>query len=53
LSIGTDTALHALGVYPALGQRMSDDLLVLATVYRTIYGILGSFVTRASLPTGP
>jgi hypothetical protein len=30
LSIGTDTALHAAGVYPALGQRMSDGLLVLA-----------------------
>ena len=53
LSIGTDTALHALGVYPALGQRMSDGLFVLATVYRTIYGILGSFVTARLAPNQP
>jgi hypothetical protein len=28
LSIGTDVVLHKLGIYPALGQRMSDRLFV-------------------------
>ena len=53
LSIGTDAALHVLGIYPALGQRMSDGLFVLATVYRTIFGILGSFVTARLAPEKP
>jgi hypothetical protein len=32
LSLATDWALHAAGVFPALGQKMSDALFVLATV---------------------
>lgn len=42
LSIGTDAGLHAAGIFPGLGQRMSDGLFVLATIYRTIYGVVGS-----------
>jgi hypothetical protein len=42
LSLGTDAALHAAGAYPALGKRMSDSLFVVATVYRMMFGILGS-----------
>jgi hypothetical protein len=53
LSIGTDAILHAAGVFPALGRRMSDSLFVLATVYRTVYGILGSFVTARLAPDKP
>ena len=54
LSIGTDVIiLHLAGIYRALGQRMSNDLFVLATVYRTIYGILGSFVTARLAPHKP
>ena len=45
LSIGTDAALHAAGVFPKLGEPMSDALLLLATAYRTIYGVLGGYVT--------
>jgi hypothetical protein len=36
LSLSTDFALHEAGIFPALGQRMSDSLFALATVYRTI-----------------
>ena len=39
LSLGTDLALHAAGVFPAWGQPMSDALFLLATVYRTLYAI--------------
>ena len=45
LSIGTDAGLHAAGIFPGLGQRMSDGLFVLATIYRTIYGVVGSYIT--------
>lgn len=53
LSIGTDAVLHAARIYPVLGQRMSDGLFVLATVYRTVYGILGSYVTARFAPNKP
>lgn len=53
LSIGTDMAMHAARIYPALGQRMSDGLFVLATAYRTLYGILGSYVTARLAPNKP
>ena len=34
LSIATDLAMHATGVFPPEGQPMSNGLFVLATVYR-------------------
>jgi hypothetical protein len=45
LSILTDVILRATGVYPPLGQPAPDGLLLAATVYRTIYGVAGSYVT--------
>lgn len=53
LSIGTDVALHAAGIYPPLGQRMSDGLFVLATAYRIVYGILGSYIAARLAPDRP
>jgi len=53
LSLGTDLALHATGVFPALGQRMSDALFVLATAYRTLYSVVGSYVTARLAPDRP
>jgi hypothetical protein len=53
LSLGTDLALHAAGIFPALGDRMSDNLLVLATVYRTIYAVLGGYITARLAPNRP
>lgn len=53
LSIATDAVLHALGLYPALGQRMSDKLFALATSYRTVYAILGSYITARLAPNRP
>src|SRR5262249_56415388 len=53
LSVVTDTALHKFGIYPELGKRMSDGLFVLATVYRTLFGILGSYVTARLAPIKP
>jgi hypothetical protein len=53
LSLSTDFALHATGVFPALGQRMSDALFILATAYRTLYGVVGSYVTAQLAPDRP
>jgi hypothetical protein len=44
LSIGTDMLLRAAGVLPALGKPMGDRRFLLATAYRTIYGIAGSYL---------
>ena len=53
LSIGTDAILHAAGVFPALGQPMSDQLFLLATAYRTLYGIVGAYLTARLAPNRP
>ena len=53
LSLATDGILHALGIFPALGQRMSEKLFVWATIYRTVYGILGSYITARLAPDRP
>jgi peptidoglycan/LPS O-acetylase OafA/YrhL len=53
LSIGTDVALHAIGVFPPLGQPMSDPLFRLATAYRSVYATLGSAVTARLAPRRP
>ena len=45
LSIGTDMLLYASGVFPPLGQPIADSLLLLATIYRTVYGIAGRYLT--------
>jgi len=53
LSLGTDLVLHALGIFPAWGQLMSDALFLLATVYRTIYSVLGSYIMARLAPDRP
>ena len=50
LSLGTDAALHALKIY---GEHMTDALFMVATVYRTIYGVIGSYITARLAPYRP
>ena len=50
LSIATDLALHAAGLMPALGQVAPDSMLIAATVYRTIYGVIGAYITARIAP---
>lgn len=45
--------LHAAGIFPALGQPMSDRLLLLATAYRTVYNIAGSYIAARLAPDRP
>jgi len=53
LSIGTDLGLHAVGLTPSLGQPMSDRWLMLATTYRTIYGVIASYFVARLAPNRP
>jgi hypothetical protein len=53
LSIGTDLMPHGAGVFPALGQPMSDTLFLLATAYRTVYGVAGAYITARLAPNRP
>jgi hypothetical protein len=50
LSILTDLILHKTGVMPEGPLFISTKLLLLAVVYRTIYTILGGFVTAWLAP---
>jgi drug/metabolite transporter (DMT)-like permease len=53
LSLGTDMALRAAGIFPPLGQPMSDALFLLAAAHRTVYGIAGSYITARLAPDRP
>ena len=55
LTIGTDIVLHAIGVFPPWGQSMVgfDGPLLLATLYRTIYGVAGSYIIARLAPDRP
>lgn len=53
LSLGTDIVLHATGVFPPWGQPMNDALFLLATAYRTGYGVTGSYITAWLAPYRP
>jgi hypothetical protein len=53
LSIGTDKVLSVAGIFPTNGQVMSSGLFGLATFYRTLYGVLGSYVTALLAPNRP
>ena len=53
LSIGTDLVLHAMGFLPPQGQPASSPVLLAATLYRTVYGILGAYLTARIAPYRP
>ena len=53
LSIGTDMVLHATGVFPPWGQPMGDSLFLLATAYRTVYAVVGSYIAARFAPDRP
>jgi hypothetical protein len=51
LSLGTDQALHSLGVYPPWGQPMyATGLNLLALSYRIVYAIIGSYIAARPTP---
>lgn len=50
---GTDAVLHATGVYPTAGVTMSAGLFGLALAYRTVFSVLGAYVTARLAPRRP
>jgi hypothetical protein len=48
-----DQVLHMTGVYPPWGERMSDGLFVLATLYRLVFAVLGTYVIAWLAPEKP
>lgn len=53
LSISTDGVLHSLGLFPPLGQPADNGPLMLATAYRTVYGVVGAYITAHLAPCRP
>jgi hypothetical protein len=58
VTLGTDALLQATGVFPPSsrsrsGPPMGDALLLLATAYRILYGIAGSYLTARLAPDRP
>lgn len=53
LSHACDAAMHASGVFPPFGQPMADGLFALALAYRSLFAVVGGFVTARLAPTRP
>ena len=55
LSIGTDMALMAAGIFPdfAAPQSFTTPMLIAATLYRTAYGVIGSMIAAQLAPRRP
>lgn len=58
LSTAMDVALSLLGVFPPLSEygqanSFSNSMLAVALVYRTLFGVLGCYVTARLAPRRP
>jgi len=53
LTLGTDTVLHKVGFYPPLGEWTPSGPLAVATAYRIVYGIVGSYIVARLAPNRP
>jgi hypothetical protein len=54
LSVGTDSLLQALGIFPPLDEGFFIPwMIVLAIVYRSAYNVFGCYVTAALAPKKP
>jgi len=55
VTLATDQLLHVTGVFPPWGASMVgyDAALLLATAYRIVFGIAGSYITARLAPDRP
>ncbi len=53
LSLITDAVLQRAGVLPQLGHPAASGPLLLATIYRTVFGVMGAYVTALLAPSRP
>lgn len=52
-SVGTDWGLGAFGLAPAQNERWPDQLLLVAALYRSIYGVIAGYVIAWLAPNRP
>jgi hypothetical protein len=50
---GSDYIVNLIAGFPKLGEVYTDKQFLWAANYRTLYGIIGSYVTAALAPTNP
>ena len=48
-----DILLHAVQVFPPLGEPMDDRLSLIATFHRVVIGIAAGYVTAKLAPANP
>lgn len=53
LSMAADAVLHAMNYYPNDGTVGSDAELAVALAYRTVFTILGGYITARLAPSHP
>jgi hypothetical protein len=53
LTLVTDAILHKIGFFPPLGEWTPSGPLAVATAYRIVYSILGSYVVARLAPNRP
>lgn len=53
LTLGTDAAFYGLGILPKAGGIPTTRALVLATIYRCVYAVVGSYVIALMAPNRP
>jgi hypothetical protein len=53
LTLGTDAVLHAVGFFPPYDQVASSGSLAVATLYRFVYSVLGSYIGARLAPNRP
>lgn len=53
LSTLVDVVMHASGVFPAMGEPMSDALWVWATAYRVVISVFGCWLAARWAPYRP
>jgi uncharacterized MnhB-related membrane protein len=55
VTLGTDIVLHKIGVFQPWGSSLVgfDGALLLATVYRTVYGIAATYIIARLAPDRP
>ncbi len=55
VTVVTDIVLHKVGVFPPWGESMVgfDRALLLATTYRTVYGVAASYIIARLAPDRP
>lgn len=53
LTLVTDAVLHKIGFFPSLGKWTPSRPLAVATAYRVVYGIFGSYIVARLAPSRP